>query len=247
MKRLIAFLLFALSLSAQVKQLGPVKVAGASKQTFGAAASHTFSFTSTANTHCSSAGGSSTPQQCTLGATVPAGSLVLLTVITSVAVGTVAVSDGASCTAAKTTSNGSSGANDATAGTAFLFFFSATSGCAATWAATYTSGTFFGLTVNVITVSPNSTVLQDGGDVIGSGTTGTAINTPTVPNSTTGDLQVCFAASENAATSANAPWTSAGTGPGGDWTEIILSSTTNQACNFTQNSGHWDTIGAAFK
>lgn len=34
---LIAFLLFALTLSAQVKQLGPVKVAGASKQTFGAA------------------------------------------------------------------------------------------------------------------------------------------------------------------------------------------------------------------
>lgn len=42
MKRLIAFLLFALSLSAQTKQLGPVKMAGASKRTFGAAGAGTW-------------------------------------------------------------------------------------------------------------------------------------------------------------------------------------------------------------
>lgn len=42
MKRLIAFLLFSLALSAQVKQLGPVKVAGASKSTFSTAASKTY-------------------------------------------------------------------------------------------------------------------------------------------------------------------------------------------------------------
>jgi hypothetical protein len=208
---------------------------------------HTFSFTSTGNTHCQNVG-TSTNAGCTLGASVGSSKLVVVGVGSVALTGTLAVSDGGSCTAAKTTSNGSSGTNDATAGTAWLFFFYSASGCGTTWTATATSTTFFGITVDVVSVSGAGSVVQDGGDVIGNGTGTTTINTPSVPSTTTGDLQVCYASPEDSISSANSPWSGDGGGAGGSMVEFIFSSSSSQACNFTQiNTTHWDSIGATFK
>lgn len=74
MKRLITFLLFALSLSAQVKQLGPVKVAGASKQTFSAAATKTY----TGQVCVGGATGNQSPTPCTSALTLSTGDEIVV-------------------------------------------------------------------------------------------------------------------------------------------------------------------------
>lgn len=208
---------------------------------------HTFTFTSSANTHCSAAVGGTSPT-CTLGAAPGSGKFVVVGVVTVAQSGSLTVDDNGSCSASHTTSNGSSGTNDATAGSSWIFFLSLSGTCGTVWRAVAANSTTTAIDVNVITIATGAgAVIQDGGDVIGSTTTGTSISTPTVPSTTAGDLQICFSASENDITSANSPWTTAGTGAAGSMLELILSSSAGQACNFTQNTGHADETGAAFK
>lgn len=72
MKRLITFLLFALSLSAQTKQLGPVKTAGPSKRTFGSGGTPP-AFVSTAKCNNAASG------TCTSsGLSIPSGDIIFV-------------------------------------------------------------------------------------------------------------------------------------------------------------------------
>jgi hypothetical protein len=213
---------------------------------------HTFSFTSSANTHCVASTGGSTETGCTLGVAPGAGTIVFVTAVTSGAstTGTPAANDHGSCNATLVSPDGKSTTNDGTAGTAWLFCYVPSGACGASWHFVTGGGTgFIGIIVNIVTYTPTSPlVAQDGSDVIDSGTSGTSINTPSVPSSSSGDLQFCYAASESGISGANSPWTSTGAGSaGGDWAELILSSSSSQSCNFTQTSGHWDSIGATFK
>lgn len=234
--------------SAQVRIPGPGGSSPASGPT------HTFSFTASANTHCDAVQGSDSTN-CTLGAAPVSGKLIIVGGLTQGASGTPTVCDvatvgcgGATCTATVTSSNNKSNTNDATAGTAWLFFLSATGTCGTTWTIRATSSGVTGIYVSVVSVSGASAVTQDGSDAIGNVTSGTSIATPTVPGPTSGDLQVCYVVNEIATTAVNSPWgTGGGIGGAGDAMEFILSSSGAQACNFTQTSGHADVIGAPFK
>lgn len=89
-------------------------------------------------------------------------------------------------------------------------------------------------------------------DAAGTGTIGTAVNTPSITPAGAGELLYGGAAVESFITAANSPWTGASTGLGGaigTYAEYILSSASGAtALNFTQSgSGHWDSMAMAFK
>jgi|SRR5271166_518452 len=203
-----------------------------------------------ANHFCYARITSGTAIACTLATAPAAGSFV------TVSVSAWGPSGGASLTISDGTNSytvlGPSNANFGSAGYAWMGYWAPTVTGGTTITATLTGGTCQFCSIGVdnwgVSGGVGSVALQSGTSVTGSGT-GTAINTPTIVPSPIGSLLVCYAATlHGGITATGSPWTADPNGIGsvGDETEYILSSSGSQACNFTQNTGDWDSIGASF-
>lgn len=89
-------------------------------------------------------------------------------------------------------------------------------------------------------------------DVAGGGTTGTAVNNPSITSAVAGELEVGFANVQNGISTANTPWNfcSAGTTSSnvGGCEDILSSTGSSTAMNFTATAtGQWNSMLAAFK
>lgn len=194
--------------------------------------------------HCYNDSGSGTTTHCTLGATPAAGSLVTVTIFSAFGL-TATVADNAANNYTKTPASPSA-VNDASAGSESIFYFVANGSAGNDITVTLSGSGISSITVDNWGVTGGTPSFDQ--DVAGNGTTGTTINTPTVAGTGSGRLLIAAAASENGVTGVNSPWTAEAHGVGtfGEETAYILSGS-SQATNLTQSSGHWDTIGAAFK
>lgn len=197
-----------------------------------------------ANNHCYNDSGSGITTHCALTATPASGSLVTVTIFSAFGL-TATVADNAAHSYTKTPASPSA-VNDASAGSISLFYFVAGAGAGNDITVIASGSGLLTISVNNWGVSGGTPAFDQ--DIAGNGTTGTTINTPTVAGTGSGRLLIVAAASENGVTGVNSPWTAdlQGVGTFGEETAYILSGS-SQAANFTQSSGHWDTIGAAFK
>lgn len=247
MRRWLPVLLLSACAFAQVG--GGVPTVGSTFSGAGGGAAHTFTGPATANNRCYAATSSGSSDGCTLGTAPATGTLTIASVMSFPATITgVTVSDGTHSYAA--TASSPSSTNGSTAGNAWTFFWYATTTGGATITATYSgaSCTACSITVNTFGVTGAGAVVVDV-DAAGNGN-GATVNTPTVTQGQAGDLYWCFAVSENGiSASGGAPWTAEGHGVGtfGEEAQWLLSSSGSQACNFSQTSGNWDSIGTSFK
>lgn len=212
---------------------------------------HTFAAPATANNRCYASAASGTSLGCTLGTAPASGSFVTVHVFGGFSMSSMTMTDGSHSYTA--TSNSPSNTNDATAGSDWLFYWSATATGGATVTASW-AGTcsFCSIRVDNFGITGAGAVVPDvvptcaGAACSGSGTT---VNNPTITSPTNGDLLICAESPENTTSSTNSPWTQEAHGLGA-FDEVlgyILSSSGTQACAFSISSGHWDSIGASFK
>lgn len=178
------------------------------------------------------------------------GDLVLVSVLWFSGAGTppaiLTVTDGNANVYTKTPNSPSSG-QAAASGFTYIFYLVAPSNASKTITIAYTLPTpsnFVAALVDDFTVSGATPTLD--GDVTGSGTTGTTVNTPTVPVSGTNELAYCCASPENSISLVNSPWTLGVIGAGDFTSAYILSRSSSVALNMTQASGHWSSNGVSF-
>lgn len=227
------------------------------------ASSHTFSATaSNGNYHCySGATSRSTALGCSFGIAPASGTLVTALIFYQPSTMNPTVEDDSSPTPHTYTCSTGSTTYDASAGSILVCYWYATATGGSNIILSFT-GTcnFCSIRGDVWNASGTGDVVIDTavnttGYIVGDGTTGTSINTPTVTSPSTGDLLICGSASENGITATGSPWTAPPVGGSpsiptasfGEGYGYILSASGSQACAFTQSSGHWDSIAAAFK
>jgi hypothetical protein len=100
--------------------------------------------------------------------------------------------------------------------------------------------------------SPPQSVISLDSDAAGTGTTGTAVNTPTLTVTGADDLCIAICAGDHIISSVDTPWSQRQAGQGvNQYSEgigDILSRASNVAVAMTQNvSAGWDSMAASFK
>ncbi len=216
---------------------------------------HTFSAPASANNRCYNQQTSvASPLTCTLGTAPATGTLTVVTMTIGIGNGLTTCSDGTNSYAY--TPNSPSNVNETTAlevGVAY-WFATTTGGATITCAWSGGNSSFVSIRVDTFGVTGSGAVVLDTavnttGDIAGNGSSGTAINTPTITSPTNGDLLIGAATVEGNISSSNSPWTEEAHGVGGlgEDMQYILASSGTQAINFTQTTGHWDSLGVAFK
>jgi hypothetical protein len=148
------------------------------------------------------------------------------------------------------TPNSPSNARPLTAGLIYMgYILSAPSNADKTITATFANA---GIVASlwVMEFSPNGGTASFSSDITGTGTTGTALNTPTVSTAGTDTLMIAAALSDHQVSTVDSPWTQVAAGVANQFSEgigYILSRASNAALAMTQNqSSGWDSMGAAF-
>lgn len=144
--------------------------------------------------------------------------------------------------------NSPSAARPATAGIVYNAYLIAPANADKTITISYTTASILkSASVDEFPVSGGTAAFD--ADAAGTGTTGTAINTPTIPVNGANELVYCAGVSDHNITSVDAPWTQV-FAPGPAFSEAvgyILSRSSSVAVAMTENtSGGWDTIGMSF-
>lgn len=224
---LIAFLLFALSLSAQTKQLGPVKMAGASKRTFGVAVGGTWTHISGQDCNASGA------LVCVLTSNPTQHNTVLVYIGSTTVQTAAACTDGASNAYTVSATKGGGATGGVFAYVAYLIDAGATANKTITC-------TGFGAGFHDIQASEfhNSAGTQVLDQVVGSADPSPstpAILLPAFTPAVAGSLSFCGVLPNNGISSANAPWTLASNNNSAS--EYQLSTPASaQTANFTDTS-----------
>jgi hypothetical protein len=152
------------------------------------------------------------------------------------------------------TPNSPSSANDGTAGSCWLaYLLSAPSNANPTITATFSANSVGTLDIwaEEFSVTGGSQTFDK--DVIGSGTSGTTINTPSITPTNANSLLFSGASVENqisapAAGATLGVWTGSagGISASGNQAEYDLSASGATAVQYTQSSGHWDAMVMSF-
>lgn len=168
--------------------------------------------------------------------------------------GTVAVKDGNNV-AFTVTPNSPSNARPGSAGLIYIFSLQVPATPNSVITATWTTSTGVGGLASLWVIEFVPTSGTNGGidsDGAGTGTTGTALGTPTATVSQANDLVVSAALSDHQVSTVNSPWVTVAAGTGtnqfSEGIGYILARGTNVAVDMTQNtSSGWDSMVASFK
>lgn len=150
------------------------------------------------------------------------------------------------------TPNSPSAARQATSGPVYLLYLVVPSGAGSTVTLAWTTvnAGLFAADMWVVEFAVTGGTVAFNADVAGTGTTGTAINTPTVTAAATNSLMFAASLSDHTVSTVDSPWTAEAQGSGnplGEGLGYILSVGSNTAVAMTQNtSSGWDSIGMSF-
>jgi len=142
-----------------------------------------------------------------------------------------------------------SSAQNATSGSATLFYWVANSNGSATVTFQFTSlpAASNGVVIIVDDFSVSGGTAHFDKDAAGSSTVaGTTVNTPVFSPTVTGQLFYAYVAPQHICTAINSPWVGTIETNVNTCAEYILSASGSQNPNVTQTSGVWDSIMAAF-
>lgn len=211
-----------------------------------------------APTHCYNNGTTGTSITCTLGTTPSVGDVVAVAFLwydgTNNNAGTVTIADGNS-NAYTVTSASPSNTRPTTAGVVYLAYFIASGTPHATITVSYTTASALKVvSVDRFPVSGGTAAFDS--NAAGTGTTGAAINTPTVTVSGSNELVYSAGLSDHVINSVDSPWTQIYAGAVSDPTfasgvGYILARSSNVAIAMTENSSAagtsgWDSMGMSF-
>lgn len=163
--------------------------------------------------------------------------------------GTVAIKDGNN-NSFTITPNSPSSARSTVDGLVYFAYLIAPANAEKTITCTYTNTSVYGASLWVQEYGVSGGTPSFSSDVAGTGSSGTAINTPTVTAAGADTLMIAAAVNDHAVSSVDSPWTQVAAGAGNQFSEgvgYILSTSSNTAVAMTENiSGGWDSLGAAF-